>query len=455
MKLFKKYSILLFSICLLTYSSCNKKEEVTFSKDIAPIIHKNCMPCHRPGEAGPFPLITYNDVKKRAKMIGFVTSTRYMPPWPADANYRHFANERLLTDEEINLITEWIKTGSLIGDSSKIPAAPIFLTGSELGKPDLVVKMKDAFRVKGNNKDTFLVMKLPYEIEHDTFVRAIEFIPGNRKILHHMNAHLLQYDPDKKKNVFDGKSAVSSEDHDSPEYHKLLGLPNDDGTYPMMIPSVSNYLPGVTTALYPEGIGGYRLSKKGAFYLNNMHYGPTPVEQEDQSYFNVFFAKEAPKRPTREVILGTLGVSPIVPSLIIQPNEVKKFRTELRIAKDISLLTLNPHMHLLGKSFLAYALSPSRDTIPLIRINKWDFRWQYFYTFKNILKIPAGSLIVAEGIYDNTVNNPNNPHHPPQVVMERKGSMRTTDEMFQLIVTYLPYQPGDENISLENTSIKK
>ena len=119
------------------------------------------------------------------------------------------------------------------------------------------------------------------------------------------------------------------------------------------------------------------------------------------------------------------------------------------VTEDLSLLTINPHMHLLGKSFLAYALKPDGDTVRLIRINRWDFRWQYFYTFPKMVKIPKGSTIAAIGVYDNTVQNPNNPFSPPREVVGTNGSMRVTDEMFQLIMTYLPYQAGDENISLQ------
>lgn len=446
----------LFILSLLaSFVSCKQEpKEVTFAKDIAPIVYKNCTPCHRPGEPGPFPLITYQDVKKRSKMISFVTFTRYMPPWPADPTYQHYANERVLSDEEIATIDQWVKNGAPLGDSSQILPPPTFPVGSEFGKPDLVLKMKEPFLVKGNNKDHFMVMKIPYEIPKDTFIRAIEFVPGNRKVLHHMNAHLIQYDYDKKKNVFGGEYAVSSEDFESHEYHKKLDILNDDGSYPLMTPSVCNYLPGVTTALYPEGIGGYPLSRKGALYLNNMHYGPTPVDQYDQSYFNIFYSKEPPKRPVAEFILGTLGVSPIVPELVLPPNTVKTFRTQFTLPRDISILTINPHMHLIGKSFVAFAVKPDGDTIPIVRIKNWDFRWQYFYTFKKMLKIPQGSTIMVEGIFDNTINNPNNPFNPPQTISQRGVSMKTTDEMFQLIVMYLPYKEGDENISLENTTIK-
>jgi hypothetical protein len=126
-----------------------------------------------------------------------------------------------------------------------------------------------------------------------------------------------------------------------------------------------------------------------------------------------------------------------------------KFTSRAIIQNDVSLVTINPHMHLLGKSFLAYALTREGDTIPIVRIKNWDFRWQYFYTFEKMLHIPAGSIIVAEGVFDNTASNPNNPFSPPREISGLKGSMRTTDEMFQLILTFLPYMKGDENIRLD------
>ena len=149
--------------------------------------------------------------------------------------------------------------------------------------------------------------------------------------------------------------------------------------------------------------------------------------------------------------MGTLGISKIEPPLIIKPNTVQTFRTNLKLEKDISILTVNPHMHLLGRSFIAYAVKPDGDTIPLIRIPRWDFRWQYFYTYEKMLKVPAGSTIYVEGVYDNTTANPLNPFNPPRLVMQREESMRTTDEMFQFIVSFLPYKEGDENISLDPT----
>jgi hypothetical protein len=374
-----------------------------------------------------------------------------MPPWPADASYRHFVDENVMSDQEIKLISEWVDQGCKPGDSTHLPPLPFFPAGSQLGKPDLVLQLRDVYKIKGNNKDHFLLMRVPYEIPMDTFVRVIEIVPDNRKLVHHVNAQLLSYDFNKKKNVFKGNTVVDLEEYpDKLAAYKALDLANDDGvTFPLLTQSVANYLPGVVPPVYPEGIGGYKLSRKGALFLKDIHYGPSRVDTSDQTTFNIFYGKDKPKRPIQEFQMGTYGVSTTVPALIIPPDSVMTFHSDFTLPFDISVLTINPHMHLLGKSFLAYAVTLQKDTIPLIRINKWDFRWQYFYTFKNMLKIPQGATIHAEGVYDNTRHNPNNPFSPPQLVAERNGSMRTSDEMFQFIVTYLPYVNGDENISLE------
>ena len=423
-------------------------DTVTFAEHIAPIVWQNCMPCHRPGSAGPFSLISYRDVAKRAKMVAHVTSTRYMPPWPADPEYRHFAGERVLTQHEIDLISKWASQKAPAGNLERLKDPPAYPDGSMMGEPDLVVEMKEAYPIQGNNTDRFLFMKLPFQIPADTFVRAIEFVPGNRKAVHHMNGHLISFDPAKKADVFEGDWVVDREQVPVNIAYPQMGLLQDDGSYPQLTPLVCNYLPGVTPNTYPHGIGGYRITQKGAFLLNDLHYGPLGADTSDQSRFNVFFASEPPKRPTLELQLGTLGISDIVPPLVIPPDTVMTFTTRAVIRQDVSLLTINPHMHLLGKSFEAYAIAPSGDTIPLIRIPEWDFRWQYFYTFDHLLKLPAGSIVEVIAEYDNTIENPNNPFDPPRMIAERDGSMKTTDEMLQCILTFVPYEEGDEQVEL-------
>ncbi len=438
-------------IVLIIFTACaqrNEKKSITYSRDIHPIIRLHCTPCHRPGAAGPFDLISFDDVKSHAHTVALTVQTRFMPPWPADPSYVHFKEEKYLTDEEISLISDWVDASCPEGEQMDYSLSD---TSTGYGRPDLTIRLSEAFKLPGDNLDKFMMMKVPIEIPNDTFVRMIEIVPGNTKLVHHINAHFVQYQDGAKGTLKNGLKAINTELHDKKEAYKLLDLPNDNGSYPMLTPSVANFLPGVEPALYPNGIGGYRLKKNSVLLLDNIHYGPTPIDTTDQTAFNIYFMPKAPVRPTKEMILGTSGITPIEPPLIIAPGNVQTFITRYTLPEDISLLTVNPHMHLLGSSFKAYALTPTQDTIRLLRIGKWDFRWQYFYTYQHPLKLSKGTTIIAEGVYDNTENNPLNPFHPPQQISEREGSMRTTDEMFQLICTYLPYLEGDETIDLEKT----
>lgn len=431
------------------FFSCKQKKQITFSADVAPIIYQKCSRCHHPGTPAPFSLISYHDVAKRSKTVREIIDKHIMPPSPADPTYSHFLDENYLSEEQIEIIDQWVEDGAPIGDSAKIPEPPQFSAGSMIGKPDLVLKIKP-FLVKGNNTDHFVVMKIPYELPKDTFIRAIEFVPGS-KYVHHVNGRIIFYDDDKKKDIFAGDYALETKNETRESVFSKMNLLNDDGSYPgedHYIHSATNYLPGVIASLYPKGIGGFFIKRKGIIYLNDIHYGPSMEDVWDTSSVNIFFAPKPPVRPVQEIQLGTLGISDIIPPLVIPPDTIMTFKTSAKILGDISLLTINPHMHLLGKSFLAYAITPKGDTIHLIRINAWDFRWQFFYTFPKMVHLPAGSVIEVIAVMDNTKQNPNNPFSPPQQVEGRNGSMRTTDEMLQLIITFLPYQTGDENISL-------
>lgn len=424
-----------------------------FAEHIAPIIYTNCAPCHRPGGIAPFSLLNYAQVKSKAKTIATVTANRLMPPWPADASYTHFIGEKYLSEAQIKTIARWYEQGAKAGSKEKLITFETPTYRSNLGKPDMVLSI-DSVRLLSNYKDRFFLVKIPGIISHDTFLRAVEFVAGEQDLLHHFNGHLILYDWNKRKDPFGGDRIVEIT---TGEYERNLGnldLLNDDGSRPLRLHSVVNYLPGVQGILYPEGIGTLRLSRKFAFVGNDMHYGPSERNVTDHSYINLFFTNIPPSRVLAELMLGTNGVSKIEPPLKIPAGKVSKHSTRFVIEADISVLTVNPHMHLLGKSFLAYAIKPNGDTIRLIRINRWDFRWQNFYTFPKMVHIPRGSVIVAEAVFDNTSANPDNPNRPPKEVGERLefggASMRATDEMFQFIITYTAYKPGDENFSLES-----
>ncbi|MFZ9943106.1 MAG: hypothetical protein ACO3O0_05815 [Bacteroidia bacterium] len=458
----QQHTIFLFAafFIALVFHSCieskNEHAEVNFNEHIAPIIHQQCTPCHRKGEAGPFELITYQDVRSKAKTISKVVAKGLMPPWPADTSYSRFLGEKVLPKHQKDMILSWVANGCPEGSPSLQKPPPVFPKQSKYGTPDAIIKLSSPISIPGDNRDRFLVVKIPYELERDTFLRLIEYVPGNRRLSHHVNGHMVHYKESDKTNVFEGPMVVDRESVGTLDSsYRAIKLLNDDGTYPLLVPSAFNYLPGVEVQEYPSGIGGYRISKKGVMLLRDIHYGPSIKNDVDTPRIHLFYAEKAPSRPFLETQLGTLGISDIVPPLVIPPDTVMRFVTKATIRQDISLVTINPHMHLLGKSFLAYAIQPDGDTIPLIRIPRWDFRWQYFYTFPKMLRIPSGSVIVAEGVYDNTTSNPNNPFNPPREITGLKGSMRTTDEMFQLIMTFLPYEPGDENIRLDAEAVEE
>ena len=170
-------------ISVLALLSCgDHKKQITFSEDIAPVIYTHCTPCHRPGSAGTFDLITYEDVASKAGSIALVTKSRFMPPYPADPSYVHFRDEKFLSEEEISKISAWAENGAPSGDLSKLPPPPVFAKESNFGKPDLVLHMKHSFFIEGNNKDHFMMMKIPFEIPKDTFIKSIEIIAGNKKL---------------------------------------------------------------------------------------------------------------------------------------------------------------------------------------------------------------------------------------------------------------------------------
>ena len=440
------------------------KESLNNSNQAINIIHEKCATCHYKKGPAPFSLTSYQDISKRKKMIYHVISSDYMPPWPADPNYSNFIDEKFLSENEKNIIQKWIKSENNF-KSYKRKKNNFKIKNK---KPDKIVSMDSSFKIKGDNKDKFLMMKFPFELPKDTFIESIVFVPGNNQVVHHVNAHLISYD-DRKSNIYNGERYVDTELFPDSICFEKLNLFNDDGSIPPLSRSVSNYLPGSRQTSYPNGIGVIKAKKKNVILVNDFHYGPSNIETSDSSYFEIYFSKHEPTRKLKEITLGSLGLKQdffsndttfyclqeITPKLIIEPNKILKCSTRTKVLKDISILTINPHMHLLGKSFKSYVITEKLDTIPLIKIDNWNFRWQYFYTFNKMLKIPKNSDIIVEATFDNTINNLDNPYDPPKLITEKidwngKGSMKTSDEMLQFIITYLPYKKNDENINLEN-----
>jgi len=441
--------LLFISIFILSIA-CQEEEVISFS-EVQEIVAQNCYSCHQSNGAAPFQLFSYDEIKRKAHTIQDVLENNIMPPWPADPNYRHFIGEKVLSKEDRIKVINWIKQGANKNVNDKIELPLLGTSNTALLETNSsVFFMKESISLEGDNLDKFYYSRIPIQLEKDTFIKSVTFLPGNRKRVHHMNGHWLNYQDDKKEDLIEGDAFVDAEEDTDLRRFLKLGVPHDDGSFPQLTPSVVNYLPGMEANYYPEGIGGFKANKKSSLLIQSIHYGPGGRDDEDLSGIEIHYAEKAPERPLKELQLGSLGVSPIEPEFILEPESKKKFKTEWLCDRDLSLLTIVPHMHLLGTKYKAYALSPQNDTIRLIKINNWDFRWQYVYTYPKIQVVPKGYRIIAEAEFDNTSSNPNQAFDPPREIVEPNSlNMKTTDEMFQLIMVYIDYRKGDEEISLE------
>lgn len=413
------------------------QSQVTFSEDIAAIIYENCTGCHRPGEVGPVPFTNYDEVSVFAGMIQYVTGIQYMPPYPPDVNYASYVGERTLTNEEIQLISDWADNGFPQGDPELEPPLPDFPTGSQVGIPDVVLEMSESHMVEGDNQDDYRVFVLPTGFLEDKEIAAIEFRPGNNSVVHHA---LLAYD-------ITGQAAAL--DAATPEYgYESFGDFGFDDVFDL----TWSYVPGTMPLVYPEGIG--EIIPAGADLLMQVHYAPLSTDEVDQSFVNIFYKEENDPivRPVQAAVVLPYNIPGGFEAFLIPPDEITTFYgesifTETSISpgidEEISLISIDPHAHFLGKSFEIYVVTPINDTINLIKIDDWDFNWQGNYTFDFMKTIPANSEWYTIATYDNTTENPDNPNSPPALVSWGEG---TTEEMLLVGFYYVPYQEGDEDI---------
>ena len=431
------------------YSPAAAQSPPSFYRDVQPILLTRCAPCHHKGTSAPFNLLTYEDAAKRASFIKRVVGNRYMPPWKADPHYVSFANERILTDKEIRTITQWVDAGSPRGktpDTKEPPAgAPgtpgqlHFIDGTHYSRPpDLVVPMRQPYIVKGDNQERFLVFRLPYELADDKNVEAIEFAADNYKLIHHANFGF-------------HATYASTSLLDIPDSVDLLNDPGKYRTYDVLSERLiyfSGWIPGTTYESYPGNMG-WVLPKRGMILLY-LHFAPSPVDVAVKGEIHIFFKQQPIERLISVVNIGTGGKGDIDPPLVIPPDSIMTVRATITTLTDNSLLFAWPHMHLLGKSFKAFAVTPAKDTIPLVYIPAWDFNWQDIYQYRHLVKIPAHSIITVEATYDNTRDNPRNPFNPPRrITSSQNAIMKTTDEMLNLLLIYLPYEKRDEDIQLD------
>lgn len=307
----------------------------TWTEDIAAIVYDNCTSCHRPGEIGPFPLTTYEETAAWSSMIAYVAEERIMPPWKPDPNYSTFIGEKHLTQEQIDLLSAWAASGAPLGNPAQIPAPPTFPSGSQLGTPDLVLTMSEAYPLPTDFTDEYRVFVLPTGLTEARDVAAVEFQPGNASMVHHVVI------------VYETSGDGATLDALTPGY----GYPSFGDFGVAVDGTLSGYTPGISALAYPPGIG--KTLPAGANLLVQIHYAPVVTEEWDQSSINTFF-KEADDPAIRQVEPMSFSPSDMpygYPSFKILPGEISNFLVTKEIDSDISLINIQPHSHYLGKSY--------------------------------------------------------------------------------------------------------
>jgi hypothetical protein len=398
------------------------------------IITAKCTTCHRRGGDAPFSLETYESIKKRLSFIKHVIETNYMPPWRTDVHYRDFANNRSLTEQEKATILNWI------ADNAPEKKKRVPTNNNEVlnRTPDLLLKIDSTFLVKGTNEEKFVVFKIPFELADTQNIEGVELYANNKKIIHHLNYGFYAV-PDK--NIHTGPWMIDTDTDTTGMESREYGPLEKSMVY------YSGWIPGTTNEFYPKQFG-WVLPKRGVLILT-VHYSAIAASEESMLGVKLFFKKQSVERSVHIISLGSGGIAEqdIKPKFVLFAKQVSTFKLKVKTQETQSVMYVWPHMHYLGKEFYAYAVTPENDTINLVHIPDWDFRWQELYRMKTLVKIPAGSVINMIGVYDNTANNPFNPNSPPKIVFST-GNMRASDEMFTLLMIYVPYKEGDENITL-------
>ncbi len=405
----------------------------TFNKDIAPIIFASCAECHHPGGSAPFSLLSYQDVKKRDKQIAIVTASRYMPPWLPEPGPDKFIGERRLTDQQIALIKTWVDQGSIEGDPSELPAAPEYNEGWQLGKPDLVIKMPEAYTLAADGTDVFRNFVIPIPVTETRYVKALEILPGNKKIVHHANilidrSQTLRSRDAKDPGVgFEGMDITIESDRFDPDSHFLF------------------WKPGTPPYTEPEDMS-WRVDK-GTDLILNMHMQPSGKPETIQPAIGLYFADNPPTKFPMLLQLEHDGALDI-------PAGKKDFTVtdDFRLPVDVDVLGIYPHAHYLGKDIQGFATLPNGTKRPLIHIRDWDINWQAVYRYEKPIFLPKGTILSMKYTYDNSADNVRNPNHPPRRVT---AGNKSTDEMAHLWIQVLPRTPTDSRIILQEALMRQ
>ncbi len=429
-------SIVTASLFLQPSLQAEETSQVTFSKEIAPIIFNNCTSCHRPGEAAPFPLQTYEDVQKRAELIQYVVSAKLMPPWKAESPDVSFKGDRRLTEGDRKTLLKWIQDGMPEGNPSDLPPLPEFSVGWQFDVPDLVITMPEAYTVPGEGPDIYRNFVVPTGLTEDRWVQAVEFRPSAPAVVHHSlffvdaNHQARQLDDAEKGPGFrggmarilgnrsSGKKGPAEKNAIKPGFGGGVGLLANSG-----FGSLGGWALGAQPYSLPQGLAFHLPA--GSDVIISTHFHPSGKKEQEASTIGLFFSKTPPQK--RFTIIQLPPAFGAFEGISIPAGEKEYvIEDEFVLPVDVQAFGIGAHAHYLGKTMTMTATLPTGKTITLLSIPDWDFAWQEQYEFEEFISLPKGTRLHSRITYDNSADNPNNPHLPP--VRVRFGE-ESEDEM--------------------------
>jgi len=398
------------AIALRTSASA---QDVTFNKDIAPVVFTACVSCHRAGGPAPFSLTTYDQVRRRATQIATVTRNRFMPPWKVEPAVGQFVGQHPLTDAQIAMFEAWAATGAAEGPAAALPPLPNLPAGWLLGKPDLIVRPSRPYTLQAQPTDAFRIFAIRLPVTKRTYVRGIEFHPGNPRVVHHANIRI------------DRTNATRRLDEADP-------LPGYDGLMPRSAEYPDGHFLGWTPGQVAPLVGpdlAWTL-EPGSDLVVQLHLQPSGAVEEVLPEIGLFFSDTPPARTPTILRLGSQGIE-------IPPGESRYvIRDAYTLPVDADLLAIQPHAHYRAREIRGTAHLPDGTSRLVMHIADWDFRWQHVYRQVTPIRLPKGTRLSMEYTYDNSAENVRNPQLPPARVY---WGQRSKDEMgdlwFQLLAT--------------------
>ena len=407
----------------------------TFSRDVAPILYKNCTNCHRPGEIGPMPLRTYAEARPYARAIAAKVADGTMPPWHADPAYGEYLNDRRLTPPEKEMILKWAAAGAPEGDAKELPPLPTFTDGWMIGQPDVVLTMQEDYKIPANGTLEYKYFDVPTNFTEDRYIQALEVRPGNRAVVHHVI--ITMRSPEQPKRITAFMFAPGMNRQPTPEeIHNKREL-NDRPSPRQQGAWLGGFAPGQGVRVYQPGTA-LRVPA-GTILTFQMHYTANGNEGTDRSSVGLVFAKE---KPQKEVLVLPLQNQNFVLKAGVPDARVD---AEMTIREDVTLWSALPHTHVRGRRWEVSIVEPDGTTKTILAVPKYDFNWQTDYVFREPIHLAKGTKLHTAAWYDNSAGNKANPDATKDVTW----GDQTWEEMQFTAFTFTVDQPSSSTAAGE------